>query len=281
MMAKMKLKRIRVEVERLVKEANFSLRKDVSFLLGKAYQKEKHSQAKRALGWIIENARIARQENLAICQDSGLAVVFIEIGKGADISSLFIETVKKAVEEGYYKNYLRASIVDPLKRKTPSYKGVVVHLEMNLQIKGLKITVFPKGFGSENKTQLKMFNPTATLQDIENFLMDSIIQAGSQSCPPFIVGIGIGGTSETALFLAKKALLKRVDKPNPDTFLNKLEKRWLKRINSLGIGPMGLGGKFTCLAVKIKTAPTHIAGLPVGINISCHALRSATLRLNC
>ena len=144
----------------------------------------------------------------------------------------------------------------------------------------MTITIFPKGFGSENKSNLKMFNPTASLKQIEDFIVESVNAAGPESCPPFIVGVGIGGTSDTALLLAKKALLGRIDKPNPDKLLNGLEKQLLKRINASGIGPMGLGGKCSSLAVKIKKLPTHIAGLPVGVNISCHALRSASIRIN-
>jgi fumarate hydratase subunit alpha len=137
----------------------------------------------------------------------------------------------------------------------------------------------PKGFGSENKTTLKMFNPTVTTAEIENFIVDSVEKAGPEGCPPFIVGVGIGGTSDYALLLAKRALLERIDTPNPDIFLSNLEKRLFKKINALNIGPMGLGGRCTALAVKIKTAPTHIAGLPVGVNISCHALRSASISI--
>jgi len=267
------------EIERLVRDANFSLRKDVLRLLKRAYIEENNKRAKNALGLILDNARIAKKEKLAICQDTGLPIVFIEIGRGIKISSRVIATIKKSIESGYKKNYLRASGVEPLNRGRPSYKGIISHIEFSDRIKGLRITVLPKGFGSENKSQLKMFNPTAGLEEIEGFILDSVKKAGPDACPPFVVGVGIGGTSDVALLLAKKALLEKLDGPNPDRFLNRWQSKLLKKINSLKIGPMGLGGKVTCLAVKMKKIPTHIAGLPVGVNISCHALRSASLHI--
>lgn len=271
--------KLRKKVEQLVARANFSLRKDVLRLLRRAYLKETGKQAKNALACILENAKIAKEENLAICQDTGLPVLFIEAGPSTAISQAVVKNISKAVEHGYEKNYLRASIVEPLKRKRPAYQGIIPHIEFSSKIKGLRITFLPKGFGSENKSQLKMFNPTASLKEIEDFIVEGVRRAGPESCPPFIVGIGIGGTSDYALFLAKKALLEKIDIPNLNIALDNLERRLLKKINALKIGPMGLGGKNTCLAVKIKTAPTHIAGLPVGINISCHALRSATINI--
>lgn len=270
---------LKQEIERLTAKANFSLRDDVLKLLKKAYSLEREKKAKNALSWILENAKIAQNEQLAICQDTGLPVIFIEAGKDIEVSSSFIEMIKRGIEEGYCKNYLRPSIVEPLRRGEPSYKGTIVHVDFSLKLKGIKITLLPKGFGSENKSRLKMFNPTAKIEEIEAFIVESVKRAGPEACPPFVIGVGIGGTSDYALLLAKKALLSRIDISNPDKDLDSLEKRLFKKINSLKIGPMGLGGRFTCLAVKVKTAPTHIAGLPVGINISCHALRSATVTL--
>jgi len=267
------------DIELLVKEANFSLRKDVVRLLNKAYIAETNKKAKKALGWILENANIAKRESLAICQDTGLPVIFIEVGKDESISCLSIKNIERQVSLAYSKNYLRPFAVSPLARKSPSYKGVITHVDFSPDRKGINITIFPKGFGSENKSQLKMFNPTVSLSEIEDFIIESVKKAGPEACPPFIIGIGIGGTSDCALLLAKKALLGRIDFPNKDNFLNNLEKKLLKKINALNIGPMGLGGRHTALAVRIKTVATHIAGLPVGINISCHALRSASRRL--
>lgn len=267
-------------IEALVKEANFSLRKDVRNLLVKALALEKNKKTKQALGWILENSVIAKKENLAICQDTGLPIIFIEAGASELISGSFVEKIGEEVSRAYCMNYLRPFAVSPLARKSPSYKGVITHIEFNPNQKGVKITIFPKGFGSENKSQLRMFNPTVDFSEIEDFIIESIKKAGPEACPPFIVGIGIGGTSDCALLLSKKALIGRIDLPNKDRLLNSLEKRLLKKINSLNIGPMGFGGRVTALAVKIKTAPTHIAGLPVGINISCHALRSASKRFS-
>jgi len=273
----MSFAKLKKAVEKAVAKANFNLRVDVAGLLKVNLRSEKKKEAKQALRWILENASIAAAEGIAICQDTGLPVVFIEAGGDIKVSASLIEAVKAAVADGYRKNYLRPSVADPLLRGKSSYLGMIYHLDFSLKQKGLKITIFPKGFGSENKSMLKMFNPTVSFKQIEDFIAGSVKAAGPEGCPPFVIGVGIGGTSDTALLLAKKALLERIDKPNPDKSLNSLEKRLLKRINALGIGPMGLGGKCTSLAVKIKKAPTHIAGLPVGVNISCHALRSATV----
>ena len=275
----MNIARVKKGVEKAVAKASFRLRADVAKLLRISLRSEKKKQAKQALKWILENAHIAQAQRIAICQDTGLPVVFIEAGADAKVSASLIEVIKAAVANGYRKSYLRPSVVDPLLRGKSSYQGMIYHLDFFPKQKGLKITIFPKGFGSENKSALKMFNPTANFKQIEDFIVESVKAAGPESCPPFVIGVGIGGTSDTALLLAKKALLERVDRPNREKTLNNLEKKLLKRINALGIGPMGLGGKCTALAVKIKKAPTHIAGLPVGVNISCHALRSATIKL--
>ncbi|UCG34961.1 MAG: fumarate hydratase [Candidatus Omnitrophota bacterium] len=269
--------RLKKEMEELVAKASFCLRADLYLLLKKALAKETKPNARKALRCILENARIANKENLAICQDTGLPVLFIEAGKDVKLSSQFIKILQEGVMSGYKKHSLRASMVDPILRKAPSYKGVISHVEFLEQAKGIKITLFPKGFGSENKSQLKMFNPTASVEEIEGFIVESVKNAGPEGCPPFVVGVGIGGTADKALLLAKKSLIDRVDKSNPDRNLKKLEQSLFKKINNLRIGPMGFGGKTTVLAVKVKTAPTHIAGLPVGVNISCHALRSAAI----
>lgn len=267
---------IQKKVERLVAQANFSLRKDVLLFLKKAYAAETDKKAKQALAWVLDNAAIAARESLAICQDTGLPVVFVEVGKSVRIDSGLVEDIKKGIARGYKNHYLRASIVDPVRRGTPAYEGALVHIEFAPGIKGIRISVLPKGFGSENKSKLKMFNPTARLEQIEDFVVESVKAAGPESCPPFIVGVGIGGTSDHALLMAKQALLDKLDSSHKDRSLNTLAKSILGKINALRIGPMGLGGRCTALAVRIKTAPTHIAGLPVGVNISCHALRSAT-----
>lgn len=271
--------KLKIELDKLVKQANFSLRSDVDKLLRHALRQEKKYQAKKALQWILENAVIAGRENIAICQDTGLPIVFIEVGDNVMLSAADINFIQDIIEQSYADNYLRPSIVSPLNRGVSSYKGIILHTEFIASVKGLRISIFPKGFGSENKSQIKMFNPTASLEDIENFIINCVKSAGPEACPPFIVGVGIGGTADSALTLAKKVLIDRVDKQNHNNVLNGMEKRLLKRINALNIGPMGLGGKTTALAVKIKEQRTHIAGLPVGVNISCHALRSATVTI--
>lgn len=256
--------------------ANLVLRKDVLSGLKAAYSKEANKRAKDILRAIINNAYIARKEKLAICQDTGLPVVFLEIGQDVKITSELRRAINKGVEEGYRRGYLRNSIIsNPLFRGRPGYSPAVIHTEI---VRGnrLKITVLPKGFGCENKTQLKMFNPTAKISEIKKFIIDVVKVAGPDACPPYIVGVGIGGTADYACLLAKKALLRRIDNRKPKTDNQKLANDVLQAINRLNIGPMGLGGKATCLGVNIETYPTHIAGLPVAVNISCHALRSAT-----
>ena len=257
------------------------MRADVLSALQSAFRKESKPKAKDALAAIIKNAFIAKKEKLAICQDTGLPYIFVELGNNLKVTGDLNAAIHKGVEAGYKKGYLRNSIVNnPLYRDAPGYKPAIIHIDL---VKGshLKLTVLPKGFGSENKSALKMFSPTAKIDDIKKFVVDSIKQAGCDACPPYIVGVGIGGTADYALLLAKKALLRTVSGQKSKVSRNvfRLEKDLLKQINKLNIGPMGLGGKATCLGVNIETYPTHIAGLPVAINISCHALRSATKKL--
>lgn len=254
--------------------ANTVLRKDILSGLKSAYFEEADKRAKDILKAIIDNASIARKEKLAICQDTGLPVVFLEIGQEVKITGDLRRGINKGVEQGYKRGFLRSSIIsDPLSRGKPGYLPTVIHTEI---VRGnrLKITVLPKGFGCENKAQLKMFNPTAKIEEIERFIIETVEAVGPDACPSYIVGVGIGGTADYAMFLAKKALLKPISRK-----FNKLEAGLLKKINKLNIGPMGLGGKATCLGVNIETYLTHIAGLPVAVNISCHALRSATKTL--
>jgi len=260
-------------------QANQILRKDVFLALKVAYKKETNKRAKDILEAIIKNADIARKEGLAICQDTGLPCVFVELGQNVKINGDLKSAINKGVELGYKKGSLRNSIVkNPLLRGKPGYQPAAIHFDI---VKGnkLKVTVLPKGFGCENKSQLKMFLPTAKLDEIKKFIVDAVKSAGPDACPPYIVGVGIGGTTDYALFLAKKALLKKIGIRNSSPvrgLSRKLEKELLNKLNQLNIGPMGLGGKTTALAVNIETYPTHIAGLPVAVNISCHALRSAS-----
>jgi len=266
--------KIRNIVSQLCIQANLVLRQDVLRGLKSATLKETNKKAKKILEAIIQNAGIAKREKLAICQDTGMPVVFLEVGQDVKIIGDLKKAVHQGVELGYKKGYLRNSVIgDPLSRRSPKYSPAVIHTDI---VKGnkLKITVLPKGFGCENKTQLKMFNPTAQLTEIKKFIIDAAKNAGPGACPPFVVGVGIGGTADYAMFLAKKALLRKFGVRSSK--FGVLEKEILKEINRLNIGPMGLGGKTTALAVNIETYPTHIAGLPAAVNISCHALRSAT-----
>jgi len=266
-----KAKSISEVVSFLAQEANFVLRKDVLAALKSALKKETNKRARSLLESIIENAAIAKSEKLAICQDTGLPIVFVEIGQDVRIEGDLKNAIIKGVEAGYRKGYLRNSIVhDPLTRGKSGYAPCVIHIDIVKENK-IKLTVLPKGFGCENKSKLKMFEPTADIKEIKQFIINSVKEAGPDACPPYVVGVGIGGTADYAMLLAKKALLKEIIRPK-----TKLEQGLLKEINKLNIGPMGLGGKATCLGVNIETYPTHIAGLPVAVNISCHALRSAT-----
>jgi fumarate hydratase subunit alpha len=278
-----KIKRI---VSDLCIEANLSLRKDVLSALKSAHLKETNKRAKEILQAIIKNALIARREKLAICQDTGLPCVFVELGQDVRIAGDLKSAINKGVESGYKKGFLRNSIIkDPLARSKAGFQPAVIHIDL---VKGsrVKLTVLPKGFGCENKTQLKMFNPTASLDEIKKFIVEAVKSAGPDACPPYVVGVGIGGTADYAVYLAKKALLEKVKSKKLKVKSYKLKVKseildfaddLLRQINKLNIGPMGLGGKATALAVNIETYPTHIAGLPVAVNISCHALRSATV----
>ncbi len=268
-------KKITDLVAKLCVQANLVLRKDTLSHLKSAYSKETRKSAKEFLSAIIKNAEIASLKKIAICQDTGLASVFVEIGQDVRIAGSIKQAINKGVEIGYKKGYLRNSVIrDPLSRKKAGYSPAIIHFDIN-RGKKIKITVFPKGFGCENKTQLKMFPPTAQIKEIKEFIINAVKAAGADACPPYTIGVGIGGTADYAVFLAKKALLGSVVR-RPSSAVRKLGNDLLKEINKLNIGPMGLGGKTTALAINIETYPTHIAGMPVAVNISCHALRSAT-----
>ena len=276
-MKKINVKTITKVVSELCAEANFDLRADVLLSLKIALKRETNARSKKILKAIIDNAAVAKKEKLAICQDTGLPVVFLKVGQyvhvvGGDLN----KAIQKGISLGYRNSSLRNSIIkDPIKRGSSGFSPGIIHVDL---VKGskLKISILPKGFGSENKSRLHMFNPTAKIEDIKRFIIDAIKLAGPDACPPFVVGIGIGATADTVNLLAKKALLREINKRSSKKHIAKLEKDLLIQINKQKIGPMGLGGKTTALAVNIETHPTHIAGLPVAVNISCHALRSAT-----
>lgn len=261
-------------------QANTYLREDVLGELKKAYRREAGKRPKQILKELLNNAEIAAEKQLAVCQDTGMPVVFVELGQDIHISGGdFNDAINRGITLGYIKGYLRASIVkDPLNRNKPGYSPAVIHVDI-VNGNKLKMTVSPKGFGCENKSQLAMFKPTADISDIKNFVIEAVRSAGPDACPPYILGVGIGGTADYACLLAKKALLRNVTVGNTQYSIHKLERNLLSAVNKLSIGPMGLGGKTTCLGVNIEIYPTHIAGLPVCVNISCHALRSATKTL--
>lgn len=276
-MRKIESRRISKVVSELCVKANLFLRPDILTLLKEAYRKEKNPRAKKILKAIIENASTAKNERLALCQDTGLPCVFVELGQNAKVSGDLKEAINKGIEDGYKKGYFRNSVVaNPLLRSASRYTPGIIHIDI---VKGnkLKLTVLPKGFGCENKTQLRMFNPTVDASEIKKFVVEAVRSAGADACPPYVVGVGIGGTADYACFLAKKALLRKIARhaSHVTGHTSKLEHDLLEEINRLNIGPMGLGGRTTALAVNIETYPTHIAGLPVCVNISCHALRSA------
>ncbi len=256
-------------------KANTVLPSDVLAALKKAYALEKTALSRKLVEAIIENAGVAKKKGLAICQDTGLPALFVEIGQDVKINGNLEQALQKGVEQGYRKGYFRDSIVkDPLSRGRSGFTPAVIHYEIKPGDK-LKIVVLPKGFGCENKSALKMFNPTADIKQIKDFVVEIVKKAGPDACPPYVIGVGIGGTAEFACLLAKKALLNKVT--GHRSLVTKLEEKILNEINKLNIGVMGLGGKTTAIGVNILTYPTHIAGLPVAVSISCHALRRASI----
>ena len=268
-------------VKNLCINANCFLPADVRRALDGARESEQSEVGRAILGDLAENYRLADAEHLPICQDTGMAVLFVELGQQVHITGGLLEdALNEGVRRGYVDGLLRLSVVaDPIRRgNTNDNTPAVIHLRL---VKGdqLKITVAPKGFGSENMSVLKMFKPAATVEEIEDFIVSAVDQAGSNPCPPIVLGVGLGGTSEQVMELAKRALLRPVGQPHTDAFYADMERRLLEKINRLGIGPQGLGGITTALAVHIETAPTHIAGLPCGLNLSCHVLRHAEATL--
>lgn len=263
-------------VARLCQEANFDLGEDVLDALKRARDKEESPLGRQVLDQILENASIAKNEKIPICQDTGTAVVFLEMGQDAHVvgGDLFA-ALEEGVRQGYKEGYLRKSIVSQpysARINTKDNTPAVIHMEM---VKGdrLHITVMPKGGGSENMSRLTVLTPAKGRQGVIDFVVKAVEEAGSNPCPPVIVGVGIGGTADKATILAKKTLLRRVGEPHADAEIAELEREILERVNSLGIGPQGFGGRTTALAVHAEVFPTHIASLPVAVNLQCHAAR--------
>jgi fumarate hydratase subunit alpha len=276
-MREIDVSKIKDAVKELCLEANFVLRKDILKALKKAALRENNPRAKKILRSIIENAGIARKRRLAICQDTGIVNVFIEIGRDVAITGGGLEkAVNEGVAEAYKKGYLRKSVVDdPFLRKNTATNAPCVIVAEMVEGDRVRIAVLPKGIGAENKSAVRMFKPNDSLELIKDFILDVARRAGPDACPPLVLGIGIGGTFDKAASLAKKALLRPIDVRNDKTHFARLERELVTAINSLGIGPMGLGGKTTVLGVNISDFPTHIGGLPVAVNVSCHATRGA------
>lgn len=267
-------------VARLCIEANLRLPPDVINAIESAEKAEPWDGAKRILSLLGDNVRIASEKTLPVCQDTGMACVFVELGQDVHIDGDFEEAVNNGVRRGYGEGYLRKSVVcDPLRRvNTGDNTPALLTVKLTRGDK-MRITVMPKGFGSENMSALKMLKPADGVEGVKNFVLETVEKAGANPCPPIIVGVGIGGSFDKAACLAKHALLRPVDEPNPDEYYAALESELLDKINALGIGPQGFGGKTTALAVLIEAMPTHVAGLPVAVNISCHATRRASASL--
>ncbi|APM37594.1 fumarate hydratase [Clostridium kluyveri] len=268
-------------VRKLCIDANYYLPDDVKEEIKKYAEEENWPMAKDILYKILKNVNICNNENVPMCQDTGMACVFIKIGQDVHVVGGSIEdAVNEGVRQGYIEGYLRKSIVcDPLNRiNTRDNTPAVICYEIVAGDK-FNITVAPKGFGSENMSQIKMLKPADGIEGVKDFIVDVVKEAGANPCPPIVVGVGIGGTFDKAANLAKKALVRPLSLRNKNKFYKDLEEELLVKINSLGIGPQGFGGKTTALAVNIETYPTHIAGLPVAVNINCHVTRHKEMEL--
>ena len=268
-------------IEKLCIEAAVLLPPDVRARIDAAAETEKSPNGRAVLKDLHDNYVLAEREGLPVCQDTGMAVVFAELGQEVHIAGgAFADAVDEGVRRGYEKGYLRKSVVrDPLRRvNTGDNTPAVLHLRL---VPGdtLRLTVAPKGFGSENMSAMKLLLPSATPDEFIDFIVETVDKAGSNPCPPVVVGVGLGGTIETAALLAKTALCRPLDVRNADPYYAELEEKALARVNCLGTGPQGFGGTTTALAVNIETYPTHIAGLPCVVNMGCHATRHATALL--
>ena len=270
-------------VERLCESACYELGEDVLFALRTAAETETDAHAARILRQLVENAELAAAERIPLCQDTGVAVVFVEQGaevalKGCEKGATIADAINAGVAAGYEKGYLRKSIVaDPLngRKNTGTNTPAVIHHSF-VAGDGLKLTVMAKGGGCENKSAFRMFKPTADKEQIVDWVVEVVREAGADACPPFIVGVGIGGDFEVSCLLSKKALLRKLGERNADEFYAELEERMRAKINALGVGAQGLGGDTTALACLIEKGPCHIASLPVAVNIECHSHRHKT-----
>jgi fumarate hydratase subunit alpha len=263
-------------VSKLFRQANYELGEDVLAAIRKARQDEESPLGREVIDKILENAGIAASEKVALCQDCGVALVFLELGQDACIvGGDLYEAINEGVRRAYHEGYLRKSMVShPFSTRTNTGNNTpaVIHTDIVPGDK-LRITVMPKGAGAENMTRLGMLLPAAGRQGVVDFVVSAVDEAWSNPCPPVIIGVGIGGTAEKTLMLAKQALLREVGKPNPDAEIADLEKEILQKVNNLGIGPMGYGGRMTALAVHVESFPAHIGSLPVAVSFQCHSAR--------
>ncbi len=267
-------------VAKLCQETNYYIAPDIKRAFENSLKVE-NDLSKQVIETLLENAEVAREKQIPICQDTGMAVVYIEIGQEVQFVGEYIEdAINNGVRKGYEEGYLRKSVVaDPVNRvNTKDNTPAVIHYKI---VKGdkVKITVSPKGFGSENMSSLTMLKPSQGIEGVKQAIINTVKNAGPNPCPPIIVGVGVGGTMEKASLMSKQALFRDVDSKSSDDFWANIEEELLTEINNLGIGPAGFGGKTTALAVNINTYPTHIAGLPVAVNIGCHVTRHGTVEL--
>lgn len=277
---------VRDKVKDVVQEANFELQEDVLKVIKEMEEREESPAGKAVFQQILENAQIAKDEKLGLCQDTGLAVFFVELGEDVELKKddglgSLQEALTEGTRAGYGEGYLRKSVVeDPIRRKntgdnTPAY----IHWEI-VPGDAFKVTFIAKGGGAENMSAVRMFAPAAGMEGIEDFVVETVDKGGSNPCPPIIVGVGVGGNFEYSALLAKKALLRKpLGSHNPDPFYADMERRLLERVNNLGIGPQGMGGRITALAVHVESFPCHIASMPAAVNIQCHSHRVISFEL--
>lgn len=260
--------------------ANTRLGRDVLDSIQKAIKNEDSPTGREVLRRLLENAKIARKDQIPICQDTGMVVIFVEMGQEVHVvGGNLKDAINEGVRRGYRDGYLRKSVCQPITREnTDDNTPAIIHFDI-MNGDGFKMTLVPKGFGSENMSRVTMLAPSEGFEGVKNFIIQRIKDAGPNPCPPITVGVGIGGTLERAAFLAKKALIRPLGSLNSDSRLAAFEKEWLYEINRLGIGPQGLGGRTTALGVHINTAPCHIASIPLAVNLQCHASRHKEIEL--
>lgn len=276
-----KAQKITETVKKLFTDCNYFIGDDILNALKNACNTEESETAKSVLSQIIENDKLAAEEEVPMCQDTGMAVLFVEYGDKVAVDGNFEEAIQQGVREAYIDGYLRKSVVDdPVFERinTKDNTPAIIHTKIVSGDK-IKFTAGGKGFGSENMSAIKMLTPSYGVEGVKSFILDTVKSAGPNPCPPIVVGVGIGGTFERAAQLAKKATFRRIDTQNPDSRYAKLERELLDEINKMGFGPAGLGGKTCALGVNIETSPTHIAGMPVAVNICCHAARHKTAEI--